>query len=73
MDKENAQKGLISLRELYPELSESELQLAKDNLDRYLDHMLAVHARLYPNLPLTLSGDPFTIENKGRINNSETE
>lgn len=36
----------ISLRELYPDLSEQELEEAEENLERYIELVLRIHERI---------------------------
>lgn len=62
----------ITIRDLYPEMSEAELAEAEANLQRYAAVIVRMYERLkaegksWPEVPadLTLSADDFTIPNE---------
>jgi hypothetical protein len=39
-------EGRITIRDLYPGLSEAELKAAEENLDRYLELIVRIHERM---------------------------
>ncbi|HEY6803876.1 MAG TPA: hypothetical protein VI306_09885 [Pyrinomonadaceae bacterium] len=46
----------ITIRDLYPDLSDEELLIAERNLERYAELVLRVYERLWGDAPLTESG-----------------
>lgn len=69
MPKAESHKGAITIRDLYPHLSEKELREAEENLRQYLQVLLRIYERIEAERVsghLTDSDPDATLDAKGR-------
>jgi hypothetical protein len=60
----------LTIRQLYPELTEEQLQEAEENLHRYFAFALKMHERNGGSLPSSLDAPALSSRMKERSNNS---